>query len=209
ELLAKELTEESAIQLALVNNRSLQATYEDLGVAQADLVQAGLLRNPSLGFGIRFPETSAGRVNTELSLVEDFLDLFMLPLRKRLGAEQFEHAKLRLANEVFRLVVEVRQQYYVVQALQQLVELRRTVVEAAQASSELAALQHQAGNIGELEFETERGSYQQAKLEVTRDELGLEFQRERLNRLLGLWSSKTEWKVSAKLAEIPISEQAL
>src|SRR5262249_24517947 len=191
ELLAKELTEESAIQLALVNNRSLQATYEDLGVAQADLVQAGLLRNPSLGFGIRFPETSVGTVNTELSLVEDFLDLFMLPLRKRLAAEQFQHAKLRLANQVFRLVGDVREQYYALLALQQVVELRRTVLETAQISAELAERQDRVGNIGDLELETERGTYQQAKLDLARDELRLELQRERVNRLLGLWGSQT------------------
>jgi len=209
ELLAKELTEEGAIQLALLNNRNLQATYEDLGIAQADLVQAGLLRNPSLGFSIRFPEGSVGNVNTELSLVEDFLDLFMLPLRKRLAAEEFEHAKLRLADQVFRLVGEVRQQYYVIQAAQQLVELRRTVLEAAQTSAELAERQRRAGNIGDLEFETERGSYQQAKLDLARDELQLEIQRERFTRLLGLWGSQTEWTVSAKLADIPSSEDGL
>ncbi len=209
ELLAKELTEESAIQLALINNRNLQATYEDLGIAQADLVQAGLLRNPSLGFSIRFPEGSVGTVNTELSLVEDFLDLFMLPLRKRLAAEEFEHAKLRLADQVFRLVGEVRQQYYVIQAVQQLVELRRTVLEAAQTSAELAERQQRAGNIGDLELETERGTYQQAKLDLARDELQLELQRERFTRLLGLWGSQTDWTVSAKLADIPSSEDGL
>ncbi len=209
ELLAKELTEESAIQLALINNRNLQATYEDLGIAQADLVQAGLLRNPSLGFSIRFPEGSVGTVNTELSLVEDFLDLFMLPLRKRLAAEEFEHAKLRLADQVFRLVGEVRQQYYVIQAVQQLVELRRTVLEAAQTSAELAERQQRAGNIGDLEFETERGTYQQAKLDLARDELQLELQRERFTRLLGLWGSQTDWTVSARLADLPSSENAL
>jgi cobalt-zinc-cadmium efflux system outer membrane protein len=209
ELLSKDLTEESAIEVALLNNRNLQATYEDLGVAQADLVQAGLLRNPSFGFSIRFPEGSVGIVNTELSLVQDFLDLFMLPLRKRLGAEQFEHAKLRLANEVFRLAGEVRQQYYFIQALQQLVELRGTVFETAQASAELSERQYKAGNIGELELETERGIYQQAKLDLGRDELQLAVQRERLTRLLGLWGSQTEWKISTKLADIPSREEGL
>src|SRR5688572_31413757 len=46
ELLAAELTADAAVQIALLNNQSLQATYEDLGIAQAELVEAGLLRNP-------------------------------------------------------------------------------------------------------------------------------------------------------------------
>jgi outer membrane protein, heavy metal efflux system len=209
ELLRADLTEASAVQIALLNNRALQATYEELGIAQGDLVQAGLLRNPSLGFSIRFPEGSAGTVNTELSLVEDFFDLFMLPLRKRLAAEQFEHAKLRLANEVFQLIGAVRQQYYALQALQQVVELRRTVLETAQISAELAERQSAAGNIGDLELETERGMYQQARLDLARDELQLNLQRERLTRLLGLLGTETEWKVAANLAELPSSEEAL
>ncbi|HEY0523136.1 MAG TPA: hypothetical protein VGD08_07095, partial [Stellaceae bacterium] len=42
-LLESPLTADSAVQIALLNNRRLQAEYEDLGVAQADLIQAGLL----------------------------------------------------------------------------------------------------------------------------------------------------------------------
>ena len=45
-LLAGPLTADAAIQVALLNNRGLQATYAELGVAQADVVQAGLLTNP-------------------------------------------------------------------------------------------------------------------------------------------------------------------
>src|SRR5437773_1695629 len=45
-LLQDKLTVDGAIQVALLNNRELQALYAELGVAHADLVQAGLLSNP-------------------------------------------------------------------------------------------------------------------------------------------------------------------
>src|SRR5947209_3293520 len=45
-LLEAKLSADTAVQVALLNNRSLQATYEELGIAQADVVQAGLLTNP-------------------------------------------------------------------------------------------------------------------------------------------------------------------
>ena len=45
-LLKKKLTADDAVQIAMLNNRDLQAVYSDLGVAQADLVQAGLFKNP-------------------------------------------------------------------------------------------------------------------------------------------------------------------
>ena len=50
-ILAQPLTADGAVQIALLNNRELQATYEDLGIAQAALVQAGLFRNPVLTAG--------------------------------------------------------------------------------------------------------------------------------------------------------------
>src|SRR5258708_38280596 len=95
------------------------------------------------------------------------------------------------------------------EAARQRVERRRAVMEAAQTAAELGERQRRAGNIGDLEFETERGTYQQAKLDLARDELQLELQRERFTRLLGLWGSQTDWTVSARLADLPSSENAL
>ena len=53
-LLRRHLTADSAVQIALLNNRNLQATYEEIGIAQADLVEAGLLRNPIFEIERRF-----------------------------------------------------------------------------------------------------------------------------------------------------------
>ena len=52
--LAKELTSDAAVQVALFNNRKLQVVYQSLGIAEADLVQAGLLPNPVLNADVRF-----------------------------------------------------------------------------------------------------------------------------------------------------------
>ena len=48
-LLQRKLTADDALQIAMLNNRDLQAMYTDLGVAQADLVQAGLFSTLGLG----------------------------------------------------------------------------------------------------------------------------------------------------------------
>ena len=40
----------AAVQVALLNNRGLQAVYAELGIAEADLVQAGRMRNPGFKF---------------------------------------------------------------------------------------------------------------------------------------------------------------
>ena len=82
ELLKNELTPEAAVQIALLNNPSLQATYEDLGVTQADVVEAGLLENPVLFGQARFPNKSEESPNYELGLTQNFLNILMLPARR-------------------------------------------------------------------------------------------------------------------------------
>src|SRR5207249_9825837 len=94
-LLAGKLTADQAVQVALLNNRQLQAIYSDLRVAQSDLVHAGLLRNPIFDAAVTFP-TSGGRADLELTAVMNFLDLVYIPLRKRVAASRFEEIKLRV-----------------------------------------------------------------------------------------------------------------
>lgn len=50
-LVRRPLTAEAAVQIALLNNRGLQAAYNDLGIAEAVRVQQSLPPNPR--FSIR------------------------------------------------------------------------------------------------------------------------------------------------------------
>src|SRR5688500_19834437 len=124
-LLSDGLTSDRAVQVALLNNRSLQASYEDLGVAQADVVQAGLLRNPVFDAEVKFLEGGGGEV-IELAVVQDFLDVFFIPLRKRIAAHALEAAKLRVTGAALDLVGEVRQAYFAHVDAGQELGLRRT-----------------------------------------------------------------------------------
>jgi cobalt-zinc-cadmium efflux system outer membrane protein len=146
EMLAEELTADQAVQIALLNNRNLQATYEDLSVAQADLVQAGLLKNPVFDFDFRFYEGSGGP-QIEGSIVQEFIDILQIPLRKRVAESRFEAAKLRVAGAILDLAAQTRTGFYRLQADQQLLEMRRTVLEASEASYKIAQRLRESGNI--------------------------------------------------------------
>lgn len=208
-MLQQELTIGEAVQIALLNNRSLQATYEELGVAQADLVQAGLLRNPLFGASFRFPDKTVGghrSTNTEFSVVQDFLDLLVRPLRKKVAAAQFEQAKLRVGNTVLNLAAEVRSAYYALQADEQTLEMRRTVVLATEAAVDIATRQHDAGTLKTLDLTNQQGFHDQAKLDMTRTDIQIVADRERLNRLMGLWGADTTWILPGRLPELSAAE---
>jgi len=202
-LLGRELEAASAVQVALLNNRRLQAGYAELGVAQADLVEAGLLRNPVFDLELRFSSDGTG---LEGSVVQNFLDLFFLPLRKRIAGAAFERAKLEVTGAVLDLAAEVRATFYALQAAEQTRELRETVRLAAEAAHELARRLHEAGNLNDLDLANERAFHEQAKLDLAAAEADVLELRERVNGLLGLWGPDTGWTAARRLPDLPPEE---
>src|ERR1700693_4242359 len=56
--LRKPLTVDTVVQIALLNNRSLQATFEGIGLSAADLIEAATIPNPRIDLAVRFPDKS-------------------------------------------------------------------------------------------------------------------------------------------------------
>jgi cobalt-zinc-cadmium efflux system outer membrane protein len=206
ELLKNKLTPETAVQIAVLNNPNLQAVYEDLGMTQADVVAAGLLENPVVFGQARFPNKSEESTNYEFGITQNFLNILMLPARKKLSAIRFEQVKLHVADEVIRLVADVRKSYYTTLGAKQIRDLRSEITSAAQSSFELAQRLHSAGNIGDLELATENVHFAQAKLELANSETALLDAREQLTRLMGLWGPETNWPIPEQLPDIPDDE---
>jgi len=208
-ILQEGLTRARAIEIALVNNRALQATYEDLDVSQAEMVQAGLLKNPSLSVGAGLALNPGSLLELEGSIVQDFLDLLVLPMRKKIAKERFTIAILRVAHQAFQVAVDVSKQFAAVQSAQQVLEYRRTVAAAAQAMAELSTRLHEAGNINDLALAGEQAAYEAAELERERAEISVVDAREHLNRTLGLWGPQTGWTIAQPLPDPPDAEPPL
>ena len=210
QLLKGGLSREKTVQIVLLNNPHLQETYDELDVSQADLVQAGLLSNPTLGGSIGFQLSDASaRPEYEASIVQSFLDLFMLPLRKKVARAQFDADTLRVAHTALEVTADASKEFAEVQAAQQTVELMRSIAQAADAAATLATQQYDAGNVTERALASERAVSTQAELDLARDELLLTEHRERLTRLLGLWGSNLSWKTAQNLQAIPDREAPL
>jgi cobalt-zinc-cadmium efflux system outer membrane protein len=206
-LLHDTLTVDGAVQVALLNNRTLQALYAELGVAQADLVQAGLLRNPVFDGAVRFLLSGGGPAKVDLSVALDFLDIFYLPLRKRVAAARFEAAKLQVAGAVLDFAATVQGAFYRHQANEQRLELLQTITQALAASFEVAQRLHTAGNITDLDLARERAVFEEAKVQLRAAESAGRQSREQLNTLMGLWGQQTTWQIDRRLPDL--SAQAL
>ena len=202
-LLVDTLELDSVIQLALLNNRHLQAQFESIGIAHADLSQSGLFENPMLDVHIGYPVEEDHSPDLGLSVSFNLLDVFQRPLKKAVARSVLDEVRLSVAKEVSSLVIDIQQAFFRYQAALQQRELLDQVAEATGAAYEAASLLREAGNIMALDLNNERAFYEQTQLEVAYAELAVMEARERVNRLLGLWGKEArQWNIRSRLPEI-------
>jgi cobalt-zinc-cadmium efflux system outer membrane protein len=204
-LLKKPLTVSSAVQIALLNNRNLQATFEEIGIARADVIEAVTLPNPSVEFEVQFPVGS--QLNRYAWLVaQEFVQILMIPLKKRISEEQLEAAEMRVAAEILETVANVKKSYFDVQADQQLLSRLKTIQDTTSTSLDLGQKQYEAGNITDLALLQMQATYNDGRLEIAQAATDLQEHREDLNALLGLWGLQTTWKINGDILPAPVSD---
>lgn len=206
ELLAKPLTVDDAVQLALLNNRGLQATFQELGIAEAELVQAGRLPNP--GFAIA-RKTQGSEVEIERLFTLNLARLIAIPLVKAAESRRFAQTQALVTLELLALAGDTRKAYFNALAAEESVRYMRQVKQAAEASAELARRMEQVGNFSKLQRAREQSFYADAALNLARAEQAQRSTRERLTRLLGTWGAQSQFTLPERLPDLPESAMDL
>ena len=206
ELLAKPLTVDDAVQVALLNNRGLQADFQELGIAEAEVVQAGRLPNPGFSFGRM---SRGGEREIERGLHFDLARLVAMPLIGKMEARRFEQTKARVAMSVLSMAADTRKAYFTALAAEESVRYMRQVKQAADASAELARRMEQVGNFNKLQRAREQAFYANAALRLAQAEQAQRATRERLVRLLGVWGQQTQFSLPERLPDLPPSPMEL
>ena len=200
QMLAAPLTPDAAVQIALLNNRRLQATYADLGIAEADLVQAGRLVNP----GFSFERLRHGAdVSIERTFFVNVLALITMPIRIDLERRRFELAQGRIAGETLQVAADTRRAWIAAVAAQESVKYMGQVKDAAEASAELARRMASVGNFSRLDQAREQVFYAEVTAQLARVSQTALAQRERLTRLMGLWGEDTRYRLPDRLPDLP------
>jgi outer membrane protein TolC len=200
ELLAKPLTADAAVQLAVLNNPGLRASFSGLGIAEADVVQAGRLSNPIFSFSNR---RSSEAQSIERTVLINVLALVTMPLRQTIAGRQFEAAQLELAADIVRVAGDTRKAWVSAVAAQESVKYFEQVRMAAEASAELAARMARVGNFTKLAHMREQAFYADATAQLARTRLAAVVERERLTRLLGLTGSQIQYQLPDRLPDLP------
>jgi outer membrane protein TolC len=198
ELLQKELDVESAVQIALLSNKGLQASLFELGISEAEVVQAGRLPNPK--FSMLYARHN-GDYKIEQALTFNIFSLLTMPKMLEIERLNFENTKQKTALDVLKLAYQTRLSYFNAVAANEQVTYSAQVLESAEASAEMARRMVKAGNWNQLELAREQGFYADAKQDALAAKQKQSAAHEALTRLLGV--SVNQLAIQKRLPDLP------
>jgi outer membrane protein TolC len=203
--LADGLGLEEATRIALLNNRRLQSGFLALGVARADFVQSGLMRNPSLSLAFFFPD-AGGRTRWTADLAASISDRWEIPLRRRVARERVDQQVLELAQQAGELVFRTREAYFDTVAARSLSALAREDAELARRSRVAVGRQVEEGMATKTDDNLAENRALQAELAVTRTQRDESEGARRLAALLSIADDLRAVALTAPLSTSPEPE---
>jgi outer membrane protein TolC len=199
-LLAKPLTADGAVQLALINNRDLQVAYNALGISEAAFVEASLPPNPVISVGRL---AMGGAYEVERRLIANILALITLPARSEIAKTQFAAARQKAIEATFRTAAETRRAYYRAVASRQTVSFLEQARISADAAADLSRQLGETGAVKKLDQARAGAFYAEVSTELAEARMNAGTDREALTRMLGLWGADIAYKLPGQLPSMP------
>jgi len=201
ELLMDGVTQEEAVRIALMNNRDLQAKFEFLGIARADVVQAGLFSNPSIGALFEFPTKGAFGVGPDLNLLFSLSDLWNVPIRQEIASFDAQRVTLQVIEEILKTAAEARNAFDEVLFQQALYDFTQSNIKLFESAFDKTRFYYQSGLANDLDLSLAESSLYEEKLALAKVEADLKSARVELVRQLGLDPLESIIKTQGKLPE--------
>jgi outer membrane protein TolC len=184
--LKKPLSADTAVQIALWNNRGLQAAFNELGIADAQRMQASLPPNPRIAIA---RTTASLALEIERQISGSILALATLPVRTEIARDKFRSAQLRTLETVLKLAADTRRQYYRAVAANQQVAALVRAKSTAEATAELFKRLGESGGVNKLNQARDFVFYAETGAQLAQARIQQRIEREKLIRLLGLWGA--------------------
>lgn len=204
-LTKKTVDVETAVQIALLNNKGLQAAYADLGDSSADAWQSTMLVNPTVGIGL----TGIGTPGLEAyKAIEGVIatNILALATHKRnveIADAGFRKAQLAAAVRTLQLAAEARRAWITAVASWETVAQLNQAQAAADAASELAKKLGETGSMTKGGQAREHVFYAELAGQTAKARLGARLAKEELTRLMGLWGSDIDYQIPNRLPQLP------
>ena len=203
ELLKSPLSQQTAVQIAVLNSPALQSLLAERWGDMAQAAQGGRIANPILSLDrMRFvDELELGRL-----LAFGLLDLLTLPQRNKIATARIAQTELQMTTDVVALVTQVRMAWVTAVAANESATYSKLVYESAQASAELAKRMQTVGNFSRLQRIRQQAFYADASLQLLNSQHAATSAREALIRLLGLKDRQINtFSLPERLPDLPKS----
>jgi outer membrane protein TolC len=205
-LLAQELSADTAVQIALLNNPRLQAEYANLGISESDLVQAGRLPNPGFSFS---KSSGGGEREIERGVHFNVIAILTMPLRVGVQTRRFEAARLQAAAATLATGFDAHAAWVAAVHARESAGYFAQVHAAAEASRELMSRMSRVGNASRLALARDQLFHAEASASLARATQREDAAREALIRALGLWGDQLAFRLPERLPDLPAAPRAI
>jgi outer membrane protein TolC len=193
----KTISADTAVQVALLNNKGLQAAYAEIGMSAAEVWQQSLPENPvvSVGvLGIAAPDLGLFRA-IEGMVATNILSSMTRERRVGLADTKFRQAQFNAAVETLRVAAETRRAWInAVSSFETVYYLNQGKV-AADAASELAQKLGESGALPKAGQAREHAFYAELTGQTAEAKLAAQLAKEDLTRIMGLWGTEVDYFV--------------
>ncbi len=193
--LAKPLTADDAVVVALLSNRAVRATYFSVGLLDEDLVR-GLDALP------------APQADIERRFVLATIGQRAYAMASEIDRRRTDELKLQVAAEQLRLAVEVRKAYAAAVAAGQIAAYTAQARDATEAALELTRRGARIGNWPKINELREQVFHVEMTAQLARARQASMSAREQLTRLLGLWGPDIAYTLPDRLPDLPTQPMA-
>ena len=201
----KTISAETAVQVALLNNKGLQASYAQIGLSAAEAWQQSTPENPvvSIGLlGIGAPEVGLYRA-LESMIAVNLLDARTRKQRIAAAEAEFQHAQMQAVSDTLALANETREAWVnAVAAFETVSYLKRAAV-TTDAAAELAQQLGKTGALNKAAQAREQAFNAEMAGQLAQARLDAQLAKEQLTRLMGLWGQDVAYYVPDALPRVP------
>ncbi|MER8467068.1 TolC family protein [Mesorhizobium sp. M1396] len=201
----KTIGPDIAVQVALLNNKGLQAAYAEIGLSAADVWQEGMLVNPTISVGMIGIDPAR---TIEGAVASNILALMTRQRRVAVADTRFRQAQLRAAEETLRLAADTRRAWINAASAWESVSYLNKAQAAADAASELAQKLGETGAFTKTGQAREHVFYAEITGQAAEARRAARTAKEELTRLMGLWGPDVDYSVPNMLPALPKGAKA-
>lgn len=196
----EQLSQEQAVRLALVNNRSLRALYYRSSLSESGVTDA-------------LAAADGRKTGEPLDQERRFIVAATAPLAQTLANEvdrrKADRTRIEVASEMLQVSNAVRRAWIAAVAAAENARYLEQALMSAEAGAELARRMVRVGNWPRLNELRERAFQGEVAAQLARARQAAVSEREKLTRLLGLWGSEANYRLPERLPDLPASPSEL